>query len=518
VVGAGPTGVSAAWPIVEAGISVLLVDGGEAWRLPSGERPPLAEARGRSDAARWFVGPQGRSLTATAGTSPKLRTSMPHGAIETYLAANRIEASNFTPIGVLAHGGLSNIWGAGASAFDSTDLTGWPLAVGDLLPSYQRIAQRIGLSGSADDDMAGVHGTGWPVAPAIALGDGIENLLSRYAARRQRGMPFSLGRTRLAVLSHEHDGRNACTRDNFCMWQCRRGAIYNAADELDRLRAHANVRIVPRTVVQRIRPHGALWQVEANDAHGQHIVLVARRLVLAAGVLPTTRLVLDAVSECGTQRRLLTTPATTLVSVDLRRIGSVPQDRGLALGNVAFAVPGSDGLDAFGTIFPLSGVAAGDLAAAMPLSTRTALGLVRDLGSAMLATLVFLPGAFSRHVVTLKRDRDGRGILNVSGSWSTDLNEALRDRVRKIKKGLLMLGCVPLPRPIRPHPAGSESHYAGTLPMGELTSSIGEVRGAPGLYIADASTFPTLSAKSHTFTAMANADRIGSAIVSTLRD
>ncbi len=44
--------------------------------------------------------------------------------------------------------------------------------------------------------------------------------------------------------------------------------------------------------------------------------------------------------------------------------------------------------------------------------------------------------------------------------------------------------------------------------LGE-TSSSGEVKGLEGVYIVDGACLPSLPAKSHTLTIMANADRIG---------
>ena len=44
------------------------------------------------------------------------------------------------------------------------------------------------------------------------------------------------------------------------------------------------------------------------------------------------------------------------------------------------------------------------------------------------------------------------------------------------------------------------------------TDAIGEVHGSPGLHVVDLAAFPSISAKHHTLTLMANADRIGQAI------
>jgi choline dehydrogenase-like flavoprotein len=48
------------------------------------------------------------------------------------------------------------------------------------------------------------------------------------------------------------------------------------------------------------------------------------------------------------------------------------------------------------------------------------------------------------------------------------------------------------------------------------TRTDGSLRGADGVYIADASTFPHLPAKGLTFTAMANAERVGEAVAKSL--
>ena len=62
--------------------------------------------------------------------------------------------------------------------------------------------------------------------------------------------------------------------------------------------------------------------------------------------------------------------------------------------------------------------------------------------------------------------------------------------------------------PVAPIGHGTSSHYAGTLPYGDgplPVSSTGRI--APGVYLADASAFPTLPAISPTYTIMANACR-----------
>jgi glycine/D-amino acid oxidase-like deaminating enzyme len=57
VIGSGPAGVSAARPLVEAGLPVTIIDAGLAPPVLASARPTLAELRsGVSDAGRYLVG------------------------------------------------------------------------------------------------------------------------------------------------------------------------------------------------------------------------------------------------------------------------------------------------------------------------------------------------------------------------------------------------------------------------------------------------------------------------------
>jgi choline dehydrogenase-like flavoprotein len=66
-------------------------------------------------------------------------------------------------------------------------------------------------------------------------------------------------------------------------------------------------------------------------------------------------------------------------------------------------------------------------------------------------------------------------------------------------------------------PMGASVHYAGTLPMTResapcTTTTAGESRDVPRLFVVDGATFPFLPAKNITFTLMANAARIADAV------
>ena len=70
---------------------------------------------------------------------------------------------------------------------------------------------------------------------------------------------------------------------------------------------------------------------------------------------------------------------------------------------------------------------------------------------------------------------------------------------------------------------GEDVHYASTMPMKKSpnimeTDTNGLLGGHGKVYVVDGSVLSELPAKSHTFTIMANADRIGEHIVDRLNN
>src|ERR1700674_2528905 len=149
VVGSGPAGVSVAFPLVAAGLRVLMVDG-------SG--PAAATERQFAEPWRVMLGAGLEALVPDDGLPPKLRTPASRRIIGEFCRATGIRAENFVAAGAHERGGLSRIWGAHVSEFDADDVAGWPFSIDDLKPSYKAVTERIGVSGSADDDMGEFYG------------------------------------------------------------------------------------------------------------------------------------------------------------------------------------------------------------------------------------------------------------------------------------------------------------------------------------------------------------------------
>ena len=82
--------------------------------------------------------------------------------------------------------------------------------------------------------------------------------------------------------------------------------------------------------------------------------------------------------------------------------------------------------------------------------------------------------------------------------------------VRRVVRALKGTGVLPVPGLVLIPPPGCGYHSGSSLPMGsDILDFEGRLRAVRRIHVVDASALPKIWAGSHTFTAMANAYRIG---------
>lgn len=264
IVGTGPAGVSAAFPLVEAGLKVLMVDAG-ADDAPS---PPSGEylSRRRTDRSQWDwqVGADYAGIRMSQAVSPKLRVPTLAATFAGFNELNRITTDGFTSIGSLASGGLSNAWGAGVARFDAVELASFPFDPAALDAGYAAVARRIGISGRSDDALRDYFGLDDFADAPLTLDPNCARLLDRFnrKAARIASRGVRIGRARLALLTRDHDGRQCCDLSGFCLWGCHRRAVYSARYDLEKLVRHPNLVHQSGFVVERlIRRTNGDWEL-----------------------------------------------------------------------------------------------------------------------------------------------------------------------------------------------------------------------------------------------------------------
>ena len=479
VVGSGPAGVCAALALVEAGRTVLMLDGAE-----------------EDDAL------QPRELGPDNGLSPKLRTLEARRLLWRFAGANDVTGENFLAAGSLGRGGLSRIWGGFAAEFDADDVKDWPITHAALAPSYAKLTARIGISGSNSDAMSAALGMGGPLQPPLPLGAASALLLRRHQSGNTSG-GLHLGHARNALLSRPLPGRSACDLRGACLWGCPIGAIYDARQDLDLLRKHAGFRLADGAIVTALVREGENWRVDNQDGR----TFRAPRILLAAGTLASSRLVAPLLPPIP-DWRLLSNPtlATPLLVRGARTATCVPSH---ALAQLAYSLEGDDIL---GAVYETRNLPASGFAGQIPLPPRIAEPLFRFLSPALLVAVTSFPGRLSCNRLSFD---SATGRLTVQGGFEPVLDGAEQAARKALTRGWRALGAHVLPGGRRAM-SGTDAHFAGTLPMGGRnangTSVLGEVAGQPGLHVVDGSVLPTLPAKHATLTIMANADRIAVAL------
>lgn len=512
IIGTGPAGVAAAWPIAESGANVLFLEAGGSNSPPSHSltRPPLQTLRQSMDGWRYLLGKDFVHAKNAGSGSPKLRLLV-DARPSAYAESNQIEVKDFTLIGAQLTGGLSNIWGAVTCAYGERELSEWPIELKDLLNGYRKIATRIGISGPADSPCA-VAGVDIELQNALQLGNKAKHVLEKYRMSGRKES-FSLGVPWNAVLSKAHNNRRACDLNQACMLGCPTGAVYSSKTDLDELlRTHKNIEIEYGFCAEHVgsNKQGG-WCVEGRTGQGGVKRFSAPKVLLAAGAAASARLGLQALGINNQEQPFYSTPCFGFAAILLQFIDRPAEVSGFGMAQLAFEfdVPGPQAVTAFGTLYDASAFSIADLGASLPLTRQGALSLMGMLSPSLMAGLVYLPSRFTASKINLKSD----GTLCIVGGENPALQQLVKSMQRELSKQLWKCGAWLVPGSMKQFDLGAEVHYAGGLSMGKVSDCDGRL--AEGLYAIDGAALPALPARHHTFTLMANAHRIGAKIFET---
>jgi choline dehydrogenase-like flavoprotein len=528
VVGSGATGVHVAQTLVERGESVELVDVG--FERPPARHPDadFSALKELEDAdAGWFLGEAGRSVVYPAPASKPYGFPPDKDYVFRRPAAIRIEERGFAPLVSFARGGLAEAWTGGSYELRDEELADFPFAPHELRPHYATVAARIGVTGERDDlaEFSPLTAGYQQVLPLDAHSGW---LLARYRKRPAalRSGNFVLGRSRVAVLSSDLGDRRRCSQLGRCLWGCPRGALYAPSHTLARLQVLPGFTYRPGLVVRRVLVGGggeAVGVAVVPVGGGSEIEIRSERVILAAGALATTQIYLQTLAAQGRERTelpgLMDNRQVTLPFLSPGLVGSEVQLASYQFHMLALAVrTGNWRTDVHGQVSTLKAAAVHPIVATLPFDLRTSLRVFRRLRAGLgVANIWLADSRRDENRARLAADPDGvaRLVLEYAGD-DHDL-AATRAAIEATRRGLGALGCLVPSGMTRILPRGSSVHYAGTLPMSRAeaehtTGADGAVRGFRGLHVADGAGFPWLPAKNLTFTLMANATRIASAI------
>ena len=520
IVGTGPAGTAAALEFALSGIKPFIVDVGH---TASGPRPNvdgnLYTVRSQRDTFDLVIGErfQGLANILTDRHTPvKLMAPALEYVTRDAERLSPIDESEFSAIQSFAAGGLANAWGAGLYRYTDRDLEGFPIVESDLSPYFDTLTQEIGISGT-EDDLAPFLGRTRFLQPPMRLSHNVDKLYRRYERKRKRftGEVY-IGHPRIAALTQAKDGRPALSYDNLEFWK-ELPSIYRPRMTLEKL-IHENKVTYRRGVLVECWSESLnSVRIDGTDLDRQEAVsFTARKLLLSAGAINTSKIVLEAMRDYRTQLTLLENPALQLPLVLPTSIGRCIDRQSFGLTQLIL-IWESENYDARlqGSIMELTAPMRAEFFGIIPYAAHANLAALRCLLPGMLLMQLFFPASHQEPNFLSLQD-DGR--LLIRGRRNTLELKKLKTLLRHLWR----LGAWTHPALIVRVPTGHAVHYAGTLPMRRKPQSyecdpIGKLHGTRHVFIGDSASFPALPAKNMSFAMMANAMRIAHHVADELR-
>ncbi|MEM8962958.1 MAG: GMC oxidoreductase [Acidobacteriota bacterium] len=520
IIGSGPAGVNAARPLVAAGLRVTMLDVGHRpdpeVSVPEGGFASLR--RGDGEQQRYFLGPKFEGI-AFGHTGPGSQLTPPRQYLTRDVdRLTPLRSASFEPLESLAAGGLGVAWGGGSPPFVDADLEDFPYDRAELQPHYEAVARHVGISGEGGD-LAPFFGSLDALQPAVRTDTHGESVLGRYRRRAStlNRQGLYVGRPWLAMLSRDIGSRRATSYLDMDFWTDRRGSVYRPWSTLELLEREEGFRYRDRRLALRFDASDAGVTVDTESIDtGERERHRARFLVIAAGALGTTRLVLRSLDLYDHPVPVVCNPHAYVAMLNLPTLGrEVRSSRhSLAQGCFAYAPDGPDRAAVVGHLYTYRSLLTFKLIKDAPLSIRDGSAVFRRLAPHLAILIIqHADRPTTRKRCALVRGADGgRDVLEVEYELNARERRAVERTDRAILAGFRQLGCLPL-RAVRPGHASS-THYAGSLPMSDddrplTTDRWARLRETTNVYIADGAAFPMLPSKGPTFSLMAHAHRVG---------
>ncbi len=525
IIGSGASGVHFALSLLGKGYEVIMLDVGQA-------RPPAVNPEddfnelktNLNDPARYFLGSKFEAVVHP-GSEGEYYGFPPHKSyIFSQPDAFKWEARGFAPLLSFAQGGLAETWTGGVYPLNETELREFPFSFEEIAPAYSEVARRIGVSG-AIDDLARFYPVHDHLLEPLRLDQHSRLLLEAYEKSKRylnQELKCFFGRSRVAALSRDVNGRKGCTYTGRCLWGCPTGAFYTPSLTLDECRRYPNFKYLPNTFVSHFKfdAERRVTGVVANSlAEAGELDITADRFALAAGTLASSKIFMDSIwkgtGEVIKLTGLMDNRQILIPFINPRMIGERYEPESYQYHQIGMGIEGRKPGEYFhGLITTLKTALVHPIVQNIPLDLRTALAVFRNLRAGLgVLNLNFPDYRRESNFVTLQADvQTGRSSLVINYAPPDDEPEAMKRVVKIVKKALWKLGCFVPPGMMHVRPMGASVHYAGTIPMtrnpARFTASPGgQSHDFDNLYFADGTTFPALPAKNLTFALMANAVR-----------
>ena len=411
--------------------------------------------------------------------SPKFITKKNKFAFDYFRKLNKIKYKNFIPIGSLAKGGLSNIWGATIQPYNNNELEKYPYKLEDKINTiYLKILNILRGNQSNFKEIDGLLQT---------------SITS-----------FTSGKPILAINKTNSNKKNCSLNscDTGCI-NCNKD-IFNSKYFIDKLVNSNKIKYLNNFFIKKILKDGEDYYLECvNLKTNKDFKVIGNKIFCSLGVLATSKIVIN-MHKNNNELPLLTTPGGAFMLFSNKNFYG--QNLKI-LSNKSFS-GNKDGVEFNGNIFPFS---KNLLSTYLGDTTSEILFFIfgKILFSKIYIANIYFSSEFSDAKII--KNRDG---IKIIASESNNFSKVFKSCINLLKIGLKKDNFFMIPFIYKIFKPGSDIHYAGSLPMRKYPNDLecdmfGELKGYKNFFISDASSMPNLPGKGHSFNMMVNSYYIG---------
>ncbi len=525
VVGSGASAVHFSLSALQRGHDILMLDVGREPPSPTLPGASLKQMKDQlEDPVEYFLGQRFESVLYPGAGAEYYGFPPSKNYVFSGLSRFQWRANGFKPLASFAQGGLAEAWTGGVYPFNAAELASFPFDYQEIGPYYDLVASRVGISGAVDD-LARFMPVHQDLMPPLDLDGHSAVLLDAYARRRARvnGRECYMGRSRIATISRDHNGRKACDYRGRCLWGCPSQSLYTPRLTLEQCRQFPGFQHVTGVYARHFNVEGGRRirsVVVETIGTGAIQEIPVETLVLGAGTLSSCRIFLESVyrstGELVTLTGLMDNPQVLMPFVNLSMLRQPfnpdsYQYHQLGIG-LESPVPHEY---IHGQITTLKTALIHPIVQNMPFDLKTSLAIFRNMHAALgLVNINLHDTRRQQNSVSIEPGHTGAPATLLI-HYDVGPTEAARVKaaMTRVRKVLWDLNCVVPPGMSHVRPMGASVHYAGLLPMSKrpapwTTSEHCRSHDFENLYFVDATTFPFLPAKNLTFTLMANAARV----------
>jgi choline dehydrogenase-like flavoprotein len=518
VIGSGLSAVAAAAALVRRGCRPTILDSG---LEPGPESLTLKAQLAAVEPENWTL----QALNSVRRAGPIAANGIPRklyfGSDYTFRQIDLSPPPDLSRASMyrsFAAGGFSNIWGAVIQPYSADDFLKWPVTLGEMSLHYDAIRSIFrdeygppGMNFAENAAKSDIKLS--PSSQTKALMDDLSN--NRRELNR-KGLRFDY--PELAVRATDRGDKKGCRYCGLCLHGCPYDCKYAAKSTLAQFVRDGRVNYVSGILVDRIRQEDTHLRIECRSVtDAAPYVFRARRVFMAAGLLETSRVIIESLGLHEIPFKVKHSDIFTLPILRYAAASGVMQEK---LHTLCQLVAEIDDPTICHHPVHLQFYGYNDLYSI--LLARKLGWFVHPLGPVLQRLQIRLlvifgylhSGVSSSITLTLSEGPNQK--LRLEGHRSDRAKQISRAVARKLFR-CEGLRAMPFWPQLRLDLPGGGYHSGGIFPMrrqpGELeTNRLGSLAAMPNVNIVDTSVFPEIPSAPIAFTAMANAHRIASEV------